>query len=181
MKKFLPIVLVVSAIQMSAQTFKSTSSKISFFSKTPVENISAVNTTSQSAIDTKKKSILVLVKVIAFKFEKPLMEEHFNEKYLETDKFADAVFKGTITNPIDFTKDGVYTVKAEGNFTMHGVTKAQKFEGTLEIKKGKMILHCKFNVKLADYKIEVPSVVTEKIAETIEVDVNFTYEPYKKS
>lgn len=175
MKKLLSIVLLAGAMQVNAQTFKSTSSKITFFSKTPVEDISAVNTTSKSAIDTKKKTILVLVKVIAFKFEKPLMEEHFNEKYLETDKFTDALFKGKITSAVDFTKDGTYNVKAEGSFTLHGVTKPRTLDGTLEIKKGKMILHSKFNVKLVDHNIEVPAVVTEKIAESIEVDVNFIY------
>ncbi len=180
MKKLLTFILLASLTQVNAQVYKSKSSKISFFSKTPVENISAVNTTSLSGIDTKQKSILVQVKVIAFKFDKPLMEEHFNEKYLETDKFPDAKFKGKITSPIDFTKDGIYTIKAEGTFTLHGVEKPHTFEGTLEIKKGEMILHCKFAVKLVDYKIEVPSVVTEKIAESIDVDVNFTYVPYKK-
>jgi polyisoprenoid-binding protein YceI len=180
MKKLIALILFTSFTQVNAQLYKSKSSKISFFSKTPVENISAVNTTSQSAIDTKQKSVLVMVKVIAFKFEKPLMEEHFNEKYLETDKFPDAKFKGKIISVIDFTKDGIYNIKAEGTFTMHGVEKPQTFEGTLEIKKGEMILHCKFAVKLADYNIEVPAVVTAKIAETIDVDVNFTYVPYKK-
>ena len=180
MKKLVLFFLLATALQLNAQLYSSNSSKISFFSKTAMEDISAVNTSSKSAINTKDKSVLVKVKVIAFKFEKPLMEEHFNEKYLESDKFPDAVFKGKITSDIDFSKDGVYPVKAEGSFTMHGGEKPRTFEGTLEIKKGQMILHCKFSVKLADYQIEVPSVVTEKIAETIDVDVNFTYIPYKK-
>ena len=181
MKKILSLFLLATVTHVNAQLYSSNSSKISFFSKTPAEDISAVNTTSKSAINTKDKSVLVKVKVIAFKFEKPLMEEHFNEKYLESDKFPDAVFKGKIISDIDFKKDGFYHVKAEGILSMHGIDKPRTLEGTLEIKKGQMILHCKFNVKPVDHKIEVPSVVTEKIAESIEVDVHFTYVPYKKS
>lgn len=180
MNKIFSFLLLIAATQLNAQLYNSSSSKITFFSKTPVEDISAVNTTSKSAINTKDKSVLVKVKVIAFKFEKPLMEEHFNEKYLESDKFPDAIFKGKIISDIDFAKDGIYQVKAEGILTIHGIEKPRTLEGTLEIKKGQMILHCKFKVKLTDHKIEVPSVVTEKIAETIEVDANFTYVPYKK-
>jgi len=181
MKKFLFLLLVAASTSVNAQLYSSNSSKITFFSKTAMEDISAVNITSKSAIDVKAKSILVRVKVIAFKFDKPLMEEHFNEKYMESDKFPDAVFKGKITSDIDFTKDGVYPCNAEGVLTMHGVDQPRTLQGTLEIKKGVLTLHCNFNVKLADHKIEVPSVVTEKIAESIAVDVNFTYAPYKKS
>ncbi|MFM7022616.1 MAG: YceI family protein [Flavobacteriales bacterium] len=181
MKKLLFIILLGVGMQLNAQVYKSKSGKVSFFSKTPVENISAVNATSvQCAIDTKKKSVLVLIKVNGFKFEKPLMEEHFNEKYLETDKYTDAMFKGTIIGDVNYTKDGIYKVKSEGTFTLHGVAKPRTFEGTIEVKKGEVILHSKFNVKLVDHNIEVPAVVTEKIAEVIEVDVNFTLALLKK-
>ena len=181
MTKILFFLCVIAASVSNAQLYSSSSSKITFFSKTAMEDISAVNTTSKSAIDAKAKSVLVRVKVIAFKFDKPLMEEHFNEKYMESDKFPDAIFKGKITSEINFAKDGVYPVSVDGVLTMHGVDQPRTLQGTLEIKKGILILHCNFNVKLADHKIEVPSVVTEKIAESIAVDVNFTYAPYKKS
>jgi polyisoprenoid-binding protein YceI len=118
----------------------------------------------------------------SFEFPDKLMQEHFNDKYMESDKFPKSTFEGKITNiaSVDFKKDGVYNVSVSGKLSMHGVTKDITVPGTITIKDGKISASCKFQVKLVDYKIEVPKLVTQKIAESIDITVEMNYEPYNK-
>lgn len=97
------------------------------------------------------------------------MQEHFNENYLESEKYPTAVFKGKIKELVDLTKAGTYPVTAEGSMTIHGVTKAVAVKGTLISTGNELKLDFKFQVKPEDYQIKVPSLVITKIAETIEV------------
>ena len=181
MKKLILILCALSAMQVNAQLYVSSASKVSFFSSTPVEDISAVNTTSKSVINDANDTIVVRIKIINFKFPKPLMEEHFNEKYLESAKYPDATFKGKIMGAFDLAKNGTYNVTAKGKLLIHGVEQERTLVGTLTVKDGAITLDSKFKVKLVDHKIEVPSVVTSKIAEAIDVQLNITYKAYVKS
>jgi polyisoprenoid-binding protein YceI len=112
----------------------------------------------------------------SFKFEKALMEEHFNENYVESEKFPKSTFKGKITNlsDVDFTKTGVYKVTVEGELLIHGVTQNISTPGEIEITGDGVKARSKFFIKPEDYKIEIPSVVRENIAKeiTVTVDVN---------
>jgi len=157
------------------------SAKVSFFSTTPVENIDAVNKEATSFVNTKSGEIVFAVLIKSFKFEKALMEEHFNENYMESTKFPKSDFKGKITNlsEINFAKDGTYKTKVSGSLTMHGVTQPANADGTITVKGGAISANSKFKVKLADYKIERPAVVSDKIAETIEITVDAAYEVKK--
>lgn len=181
MKKLFLILFTIAAMQVNAQLFVSNTSKVSFFSSTPVEDISAENTSAKSVINDANDTIIVRIKVINFKFPKPLMEEHFNEKYMESAKYPDATFKGKISGTFDLTKNGTYNVTANGKLLIHGVEQERTLTGTLTVKDGVITLDCKFKVKLVDHKIEVPSVVTSKIAETIDVHLNIAYKAYVKS
>lgn len=167
-------------VTLNAQLYSSTSSKITFDSKTPMEDIHAETTKGKALINSADKRIKVKIKMISFKFEKPLMEEHFNEKYVESEKYPDAEFDGNIVENIDFSKDGTHQVNVKGKLTIHGVTQERTLTGTITIKGGKIELLTKFQVKLVDHKIEVPSVVTKNIAEVIDVDASFICEEYKK-
>lgn len=144
-----------------------------------MENIEGTNNEVTSMIDTSKGDIVFAVLVKSFRFEKALMEEHFNENYLESTKFPKATFQGKFTNTqsINFTKDGTYTATVEGDLTMHGVKQRQTATGTITVKNGKISAVSTFTIKLADYKIERPSLVADKISETIEIRVNCQYEP----
>ncbi len=153
--------------------------QISFNSKTPIENIEAVNNEVTSLVDTGKGEIVFAVLIKSFHFEKALMEEHFNENYLESTKFPKASFQGKITNAsdINFLKDGSYPAAVEGDLTIHGIKQKQTASGTITVSKGKITAVSSFTIKLVDYKIEIPSLVADKISETIEIKVNCQYEP----
>lgn len=148
--------------------------KVSFYSDAPMEKIEAKNSQVNAAIDTESGSVLYKVLIKSFIFEKALMQEHFNENYMESDKFPTAMFKGTITNlkEINFEKDGKYTAKVSGDMTIHGVTKKITSDGSITVKGKTIHVQSKFKVKLADYNISIPGAVTGKIAEQVEITVD---------
>jgi polyisoprenoid-binding protein YceI len=156
------------------------SGKVSFFSSAPLEDIEATNQSAQSVINTNTKEVAVKIPIKAFKFDNSLMQEHFNENYMESEKFPHATFKGKINEEVDLTKEGIYQVSATGKMNIHGVERDQTIKGKLQVAGGKAILDSSFEVLLVDYKIEVPTVVFQKIAEKIKVSCLFTYLPYIK-
>jgi len=159
--------------------YKITESNVHFFSEAPLENIEADNSKCQGLIKPETKQVAIIIPIIEFKFEKPLMEEHFNENYMETSKFKTASFQGKIISEIDFSKAGKYEATAEGELKIHGVSQKRKISGELEIKDGSITLNTKFNVALEDHDIEIPKMVIENLAETIEVDCMLIFEPKK--
>ena len=166
-----------------AQTMLFTKSgTIQFFSKTPLENIEAVNKEASSFLNLQNGELVFSLLVKNFRFEKALMEEHFNENYMESDKFPKANFKGKISNlsATNFSKEGVYPCLINGNIVIHGVSKAIDLPANITVKQGKVIATAKFQVKPADFNISIPALLKGKIAEQIEVNVNAHYEPYKK-
>lgn len=126
------------------------------------------------------KEIAVKVPIKSFVFPKSLMQEHFNENYMESDKYPYAIFKGKINEGIDFTKPGTYDVSATGKLNIHGVERDQTLKGKLTVQSGKALLDAAFDVLLVDHKIKVPEVVFAKIAEKIAVTTHFVYVPYEK-
>lgn len=178
MKKIVLLFICISTVLVgySQNIYKTTAGEISFFSKTPMEDIDAVNKKVKGLINVKTKGVAFVSTIIGFKFKKPLMEEHFNENYMESDKFKTAIFKGKIVGEVDFEKDGVYTVKAEGVLNIHGVEKNRTIEGVITVKDGKISLDCKFDVDLADHNIDIPKLVVKNLAKTIKVTVNMDFE-----
>lgn len=175
MKKILLTIALLGALSPAfAQKYMTRTGKVTFFSSTPVENIEAINNDAATVIDSKSGDVMFQVPIKSFRFEKQLMEEHFNENYMETTKFPKSEFRGKISNisDVNFTKDGTYNVKASGKLTMHGVTKDVAASGTVTVSKGAATVSSKFKVRPADYGIKIPTVVASKIAENIEVTVN---------
>lgn len=173
--------LTMCYVSKAQDTQLTRNGQISFFSTTPVEDIKATNNEVSSVLNTKTGAVQFIVLIKSFQFKKAAMKEHFNQKqYMDSDNFPKSEFKGTITDlaKVSFTKEGVYPVTVEGTLTLHGVTNKIKTAGTITVKGGKISSNSVFKIKLADYKITVPSFVTTKIAETVEVTVNCNYEPY---
>ena len=168
--------LLSVVIGYSQDLYKATNGEISFFSETPMENIDAINKNLKALINIKNNEIAFIVTNIGFKFEKPLMEEHFNENYMESDKYKTSVFKGKIEGDVDYTKEGKYPVKAKGVLNVHGVDKEREIEGELIIKDGKINLSTIFNINLKDHKIKIPKLVVKNIAETVKVNVSINFE-----
>lgn len=169
--------LLISAfaiVNVNAQKMMTRTGKISFFSSTPIENIEAFNNDVSCILNIENGEIVFIVPVKSFKFEKSLMQEHFNEDYMESDKYPKANFKGQITNisDVNFSKNGSYSVKVQGKLSMHGVTHDITIPGTIIVKDGKATATTKFKIKTDDYNIQIPSIAANKIAKEIEITVN---------
>ena len=176
-KMFLFVGLLCSTYSFS-QKMITRSGEIKFEASVPAfEEVAAKNNTASCIFDKSTGEIAVLALVKAFRFKVPLMEEHFNENYIESDKFPKATFKGKVTN-YDATKllSGKATFDVEGDFTLHGVTKKVKIKITFVQSGEKLVATSTFKVKSLDYNIKIPSVVKSKIAESAEIDLKFDLE-----
>ena len=175
MKRLILILLIaLCGFQVHAQRFLTKNGNISFYSKTPFETIEALNNQVNCALDIKTSDLIFKVLMKSFEFKSALMQEHFNENYVESDKYPDAILKGKVVNirSMDFKKDGIYSANVEGDLIMHGTSKHINTKGSFEVKNGKVTGKCRFDIKVDDYGIKVPTAVTDKIAENIQIDVN---------
>ena len=175
MKKILLLTLLVIGFQSRAQLFMTTNGEVSIFSKTPMENIDAVNKSVSSIINTATNEVAVQMRITNFVFPNKLMQEHFNENYLESEKFPSATFKGKIKETVDLTVAGTYPITASGTATIHGVTRPIDLKGTIISTGTSLALTCAFEVKLVDYKVDIPKIVFAKIAEVIKVSSKINY------
>jgi polyisoprenoid-binding protein YceI len=166
---------MISTYTVQAQKYMTKNGNIKFYSETPLETIEAKNSQVNAALDTQTGDLVFKVLIKSFQFEKALMQEHFNENYLESDKFPNSTFQGKVINlsAVDFSKEGSYEATIEGDLTIHGVTKKISEKGTFTVKSGDKIHGIsKFNVKPADYDIKIPGAVVKNIAEVLEVTVD---------
>jgi polyisoprenoid-binding protein YceI len=171
------IILLLSLQSVSSQKLVSRNSHIWFSASTPLESIVAHNRQAVSILDPAAGTIAFNLLVKSFEFKVALMQEHFNENYLESDKYPKSTFNGKISNnaDINYKKDGTYKADVSGDITIHNVTRPVTSTGTIEVKNGVVTAIAKFIVKPADYNIAIPSVVENKIAKEVEVNVEATY------
>jgi hypothetical protein len=187
MKKAILMGLVLAAstfTKLSAQSkYFTRDGNISFYSDAPLEKIEAHNAKAASVLDPATGNIEFSVLMKAFEFQKALMQEHFNENYIESTKFPKAVFKGKVDDisKVNFTKDGSYPVNVSGDLTLHGVTKPVSAPGTIEIKDGKITAKSEFKIKNEDYDIQIPKLVSEKVAKEVRILVDVSYALLDKS
>ena len=163
-------VLLMSA-SVAAQNYFTRDAKIKFNSDTPMEKIEAVTKSASCLLNTQSGNLAWKVLINGFQFEKALMQEHFNENYMESSKFPNATFEGSITNlgEINFAQDGKYNAKVKGKMTIHGVTKDVDLNGTVKVSAGTITLNSNFVVAPADYDIKIPGLVKDNIAKEIKV------------
>lgn len=173
------VALIGLSISATAQIYQTASGKISFFSKTPVEDIDAKSNSTVVLLNTNNNEVVFKVQNTSFKFPNKLMEEHFNEKYMESEKYPNSIFSGKINETIDYTKDGSYDITVTGKLNIHGVEQLRTFNGKVVVKDQSIQLISDFKVKVADHKIDIPKLVVAKIAEVIDVHVDTTLIPKK--
>ena len=173
--------ILLISLNISAQKFSSKNGFAGFYSHTPMEDVKADNNQVNSILDSSTGDIVFLLLNKSFHFDRALMEEHFNENYMESEKFPKSTFKGKITNlpEVNFAKQGVYNVSVSGEMNMHGVVKPFSTSGTLEITADGVVAKSKFNIKPEDFGIIIPSLVREKISNNMEVTVDIKYSPLK--
>jgi polyisoprenoid-binding protein YceI len=172
--------LVVHSAGAQIYKAKDGGTEITFFSSSPLEDITATNKGAVVVMNTNSGDVQFRVTIQNFKFKNSLMEEHFNENYMESQKYPNAVFKGKIAEKVDFTKDGETKVSVTGKMEIHGVTKDVTQQGTITVKGSEIKLYTKFPIKVADYNIKVPSLYVKNIAEVVDVTVSSVLEPFQK-
>jgi polyisoprenoid-binding protein YceI len=176
-------VTVLIAASGFGQKFYTKTGQINFDATSPSspERIEGINRSATCVVDTKNGNMQFAVLMKGFAFEKALMEEHFNENYVESSKFPKAEFKGEIKNSdkVDFTKDGTYTVKVKGKLTMHGESNDVETEAKIIIQNGKINAKADFNVLLSDYKVSIPGLVADKVSKTAKISVSCSLELLK--
>lgn len=183
MKRNISVLIIALLVTVSAfgQNYVTKTGHIKFYSETPIETIEAHNHAVNSALNPASGDFVFKVLIKSFEFEKALMQEHFNENYLESDKYPNATFKGKLADVdgLDFCKDGSFEVLIKGDLTIHGVIKNIEEKGTFTVSEGKIQGQSVFNVLLEDYKIKVPGAVKKQISESIEVSVDIMLEEVK--
>ena len=177
------VIFSFSFVSLQAQKYFSKTGEISFHSSTPIEDIEAISNSASTVFDLESGKIQWAVLIKSFEFEKALMQEHFNENYMESSKYPKGVFKGSVKNyeSIDFTKDGLYEAEVTGTLEIHGKLNTVETTASFKVENGKVTATSNFKIAVADYGIEIPSVVKDNIAKEVEVKINTNYELLEKS
>jgi len=162
------VILLFFNTNIHAQRFLASNGEISFFSEAPLEDISAINKDVSAVYDASTTNLVFQLNITDFIFPKALMQEHFNENYLESDIYPTSNFSGKVID----NKDGNTTV--EGDLTIHGKTNKVKVNGVLIQNEKSVLITAEFVVILDDYNIDIPTIVMYKIAQQIDVRVNIT-------
>lgn len=168
-------------LTVTAQKYFTKNGYISFEAGTTLEDIVATNKTAASVLDAATGRIEFAVLIKGFEFRRALMQEHFNENYLESSKYPRASFKGNILNirSVSFQKAGTYPVTVKGTMEIHGVKKEMQTAGIIKVSSTAVQARARFVVTISDYKISIPGIVRDKISKTATVDVRCDYSVLK--
>lgn len=176
LKKSFILFFLIALFSFQEQTlqmdYKVGMGSITFKSDASLELIKAQSNELKGIFITEKKQFAFIVVIKSFKgFNSPLQQEHFNENYLESNKYPAASFEGKIIEDIDFSADGVYPIRAKGNLSIHGVVQERIIKADITVKNGNISIKSNFTVLLADHNIPIPKVVHEKLASEIKVEI----------
>jgi hypothetical protein len=173
------MILLCCFLELNGQVYYTRDANISFYSEAPLEKIEAHNYNGSSVINLENGQIEFGVLINAFQFKKALMQQHFNENYMESDQYPKATFKGTFTGftSVNLTKEENYPVEIQGIMTIHGQSKALNISGTFKPNQQSISATSTFDLNVADFDIKIPKIVREKIAKTVTVNVDLIYLP----
>lgn len=173
-KTILLTALLVSSIAVFSQKYKTTTGSISFHSHAALEDIDAKNNQATALLDPSNGGLAFIVFIKSFEFDKSLMQDHFNDNYMNSDTYPKSTFEGSITNnhDVNYGKNGTYNVNVSGKLTIRGVTKDVSSAGTATVSGTSITLKSSFKIKLEDYGIKNDKV--KNISSDIEVTVNST-------
>jgi len=172
---FVCFLVLIVASSNAQQRYSLTKGQINFTSNAELELISASSDKLQGLLDPSTNHFAFAVDVKTFVgFNSELQREHFNEKYMESERFPKAKFAGKIIEQVDFTSDGVHEVRAKGDLEIHGQKQTRIIKGKITTKDGTVKIEAHFTVPLEDHNIAVPTIVRQKIATEINVDFSGT-------
>lgn len=183
MNKKICFVILISFLFMGfsykGDKYISRNGKVSFFSYASSENIKATNNQALSLFEPNTKKIAVSILMSAFGFEKSLMQEHFNDSYIESEIYPKATFEGVVLN-FDKNFSGTQTKIIKGDFTLRGITKPLKIKADITKTYKNYIITGEAELNIKDYKIKIPEILSKRIAQTVKVSFNFKYNTYEK-
>ena len=165
------IILFLIPLFCASQKMLVETSKVSFFSSAPLEDITAVSNKLEGIVDFETGNFFFRVPITTFIFPSSLMQKHFNEKYMESETYSISSFKGSFTNKLSISKNESVSVSAIGILNIHGVDQDINIKTDLIIQDEEVKFSSEFNVLLKDYNIKVPKIVRMNIADTISVNV----------
>lgn len=170
---FLMICLIGATYESQAQNrYYIEEGKVAFESDAPLELIKASTGSILGILDREKKAFAVSIPISTFRgFNAPLQREHFNENYMETEKYPKGIYKGLITDDIDFSKNGYYTVTTEGKLLLHGIEQTRTIKCDIVVEDDVVRLSSKFQVELEEHNIKIPTIVSRKLSEVITVNI----------
>jgi hypothetical protein len=166
---------IVAVLTVQGQGFQTVDSEISFYSSAPLEDIRAVNKEGSGLFNAETGALAFRIPINGFQFRKSLMQQHFNEKFMESEKYPNATFEGKLEG-YDMQRSGPQQVEANGRMSIHGVRKTVNIEGQFTVSGESLLMYAVFDVRLEDYDIDIPKVVFLNIAEVVEVTVAFTFQ-----
>jgi polyisoprenoid-binding protein YceI len=170
MKKILIVAAGIFAMALTASAQKYiTRDAYIYFNPNKDQNhkdYEAATKEGTAVLQADKSEVALLVPMKTFHFNNALLEEHFNENYLNTDKYPNATYKGKLVGftPDMLTKDGVYNISSEGQVTLHGVTQTFKSPVKLTVSGKTATFYCEFKIKAEDFKIDIPGIVQDKLS-----------------
>lgn len=176
---FYSVLFLITAFPAAAQTFTATNGHVYFLSEAFIQNIEAHSVKLGGAIRLDDRTFAFSIPIASFEFERALMQEHFNENYLESEKYPRATFTGKLLDTTNFAIPGTYAVTAAGKLTIHGVSQERTIHGVIVSVKNRLTLEAQFPVKISDHNIKIPRLLFETIAETVNVKVNMTLRQQK--
>lgn len=168
------VFLLFFSVSGQAQIYLSNNGKVSFYSKAPLEDIEAHSQQMGGVVKADTREVAFSMPIKSFKFRKSLMQKHFNEKFMESDKYPKATFTGKLVDNTNLSQPGTYNVSVQGKLTIHGVTKDRTIKGTVVSDGNILQLTSDFKVRVADHQIKIPRLVFENIAEVVDVKLDMS-------
>ena len=166
------LICLLFSTQLIAQQYYTNKGKVSFFSEAPIENISAVNENVSAIVDSQAGGFAFRLKIVDFTFPNSLMQEHFNESYLESEKYPLSTFTGVIDNFSDLDLSTKQNLMVKGSLAMHGISKDAQLKAIVQMINDELHISSAFDIALEDYDIDIPKIMMYKIAEVIQVVVD---------
>lgn len=170
---------LVIKVGLGQKLYNATDFETSFFSEARFENIEATSKKGSSIINLATREVAFKIPVQSFVFDKGLMQEHFNETYMESDRYPFASFTGIIMEEVDLTKEGTYKVTSSGQLSIHGISRNRTIAGEIVVRNRKILITSAFIVPVADHEIDIPTNKLANISQDISVKIRAVYEPKK--
>lgn len=173
LKYFIALTILLISFNLRAQVLKFDHGEVEFYTGTVVSDIEAISEEADVTLNLETGEVSVTIDIKSFEFEYDLMQEHFNEKYLESDKFPQSTFNGKIVQDISKGIESETEVDVSGKLTIHGVTNDIKFKANLSGQENFMVVKSKIPVVFKDYNIDDPSILTKSVAKDVEIKIAF--------